>query len=116
MDEMESIEITNAALQYPKWWKPWVEVIYIDTPQLLSFDIFERHGLRPWHIKITDNDKIPYVGILCNISKKRIIDFFKSMADLRKLILMCGHNDYDEFCAQFINDETCNTTEVNNDD
>lgn len=116
MDEIESIEITNAAIQYPNWWKPWINVLYIDTPQLLSFDIFERHGIRPWRIKIADNEQLPYVGIICKINKKRDIDFFHCMVELRKLILMCGHNDYDDFCAQFINEETCNTSEVAEDD
>jgi hypothetical protein len=115
-EEITRVDITNAAIQYPKWWKPWAEVIYIDTPKLLSFDIFERFDIRPWHIRILDNEELPYVGVICRIRMKRIIPFFKSMVELRKLILMCGYNDYDDFCAQFINEETASQAEVNVDD
>ena len=115
-EPIERVDITNAAIQYPKWWKPWVEAIYIDVPKLLSFDIFERNGLHPWGIKILDNEEIPYVGVICKINKKKALSFFKSMSELRKLILMCGHNDYDDFCTQFINDEITESMEVNADD
>lgn len=115
MDDIEKVDITNAALELPKRWIPWVDVIYIDTPSLLSFDIFERNGIRPWGIKITDNPSLPYVGVLCKIRKKRLVDFLHCMDELRKLVLMCGHNDYDEFCKQCINDDVGESAEVTDD-
>lgn len=106
MDEIENIEIINAAMQVPKWWNPWIEVIYIDTPKLLSFDIFEGHGIRPRSIKVADNPEEPYVGVLCKIRKKHFAIFLHCMAALRRTILITGNNDYDDYCKKFINEET----------
>lgn len=116
MDEIRKVDITNSAIVTPRRWIPWVEVIYIDVPNLLSLDIFKRNRLRPWAMKVTDNHNIPYVGVLCKIRKKRLVDFLHCMDELRKLVLMCGHNDYDEFCNQYINDDVGDRAEVNVDD
>ena len=115
MDDIERVDITNAALELPKRWIPWVDVIYIDVPNLLSLDIFKRNGLRPWGMKVADNPERPYVGVLCKIRKKRLVDFLHCMAELRKLVLMCGHNDYDDFCKQYINDDVGESAEVMDD-
>ena len=115
MDDIERVDITNAVLEIPKRWIPWVDVIYIDVPNLLSLDIFKRNGIRPWGMKVTDNPELPYVGVLCKIRKKRLVDFLHCMAELRKLVLMCGHNDYDDFCKQCINDDVGEPTEVMDD-
>lgn len=115
MDDIERVDITNAALEFPKRWIPWVDVIYIDVPHLLSLDIFKRNGIRPWGMKVTDNPELPYVGVLCKIRKKRLVDFLHCMAELRKLVLMCGHNDYDDFCKQYINDDIGESAEAMDD-
>ena len=111
-EKITRVEITNAAIQYPVWWKPWVEVRYIDVPNLLSFDILERNSLRPWGIRILENRERPYICVICKINKKKSANFCKSMNELRKLILMCGHNDYDDFCSKFINDDIADSVEV----
>lgn len=116
MDDIERVDITNAALELPKRWIPWVDVIYIDVPNLLSLDIFKRNGLRPWGMKVTDNPELPYVGVLCKIRKSRIVDFFHCMVELRKLVLMCGHGDYDKFCQEAIGDEMTDELEITTDD
>ena len=115
-EPIEKVDITNAAIQNPRWWKPWVEVFYIDVPNLLSLDIFERHKLRPWGFKKLDNKEIPYIGVMCHIRKSRIVDFFHCMIELRKLILMCGHGDYDKFCQEAIGDEMTDELEITTDD
>ena len=115
MDDIEKVDITNAVLELSKLWIPWVDVIYIDVPNLLSLDIFKRNRLRPFGMKVTDNPKLPYVGVLCKIRKKRLVDFLHCMDELRKLVLMCGHNDYDDFCKQYINDDVGESAEVMDD-
>lgn len=111
-EPIERIDITNAALQYPKWWNPWVRVFYIDLPNVLSLDIFKRNNLHPWGFEKLDDKKKPYIGMCCRIRKKRIVDFFHCMVELRKLILMSGHNDYDSFCQDIIGDNPTEEIEV----
>lgn len=115
-EPIERVDITNAAIRDPKWWNPWVQVFYIDMPNLLAFDIFTRYRLRPFGFKKLDNKEIPYIGVYCYIRKSRIVDFFHCMVELRKLILMCGHGDYDEFCRDVIDEEKTGEIEVVPDD
>ena len=114
-EPIERVDITNAAIQNPRWWNPWVQAIYIDLPNLLAFDIFERYNLRPFGFRKLDNEDIPYIGVYCYVRKSRLVDFFKCMVELRKLILMCGHNNYDDFCKQYINDDVGESAEVMDD-
>lgn len=104
-DEMENIQITNAVmLNNPKSIIPWCKVVYVDTPKLLAFDLFERRNLHPWGFRKMDNAELPYVGVGCRVWKRELPTFLETMHELRKLILMCGHNNYDDFCAEIFKD------------
>ena len=101
-EEFAQIKITNAVVISFKWWKPWVTVVYIDLPTILSFDIFDKIGVSPWGFRKFYNEELSYIGIVCRVWKHQIPRFFECMNDLRKIILMGGHNDYDDFCIEFI--------------
>lgn len=104
MPDLEIVEIYNAALFAPKWYKPWHTLFYIDCPQYISFRLFEQCGIRPFGMKKLDNPKIKYIGIYCRIKKSRLADFMKCMADLQRNMAICGYTDYEEFCRDMIND------------
>lgn len=116
MDDIERVDIINAGIETPRWWKPWVTAFYIDVPNMLAFDIFERYNLKTWGFEKLDNKELPYIGVYCRIWKWHIVDFFKCMVELRKLILMCGHNDYDDFCNEVIGSDMEDALEVMVDD
>lgn len=97
-NEIEEVEIWNALIYEPVWWKPWVTVVYVDGPQFLSANIFDKHDIRPFRMKFFERDDTPYMAILCNIPKKRLDDFLECMEELQRNMLICGYVDYEDFC------------------
>lgn len=98
IEEVVEVEVWNALVYEPVWWKPWVTVIYVDGPQYLSANSFAKHGIRPFRMKFFERDDTPYMAVLCNIPKKRLDDFLECMAELQKNMLICGYVDYEDFC------------------
>lgn len=99
--EPEKIELWNMAMFTPRWWKPWYTVFYVDCPQYLSFNIFDKYGVRPFCMRFLEGDIIKYAGILCRIRKRQLDDFLVCMEELQRNILICGYTDYEEFCRDF---------------
>ena len=100
--EEKTVTITNAMVMAPRWWRPWHTIFYIDLPTLISFDVLDRNLVNAWGFKKFVNPDFNYIGVICKIRKRDLGAFFECMIELRKLILMCGHNDYDDFCARFV--------------
>jgi hypothetical protein len=103
MNEEPTMNVTNAAVLKPAWWSPWLTVFYVDTINQMAFDIFDRRGVHPWHIRELVHPSDEYVGIKCRIPRRKITQFLYSMVELRKLILL-NHPGYDEFCHDIIYD------------
>lgn len=115
-EEMPTIEIKNAMFINPKRFLPWHKAVFIDLPKILAFDLFERAGISPWGFSKMENEDLPYVGVVCRVWKWDVVGFFECMVELRKLILMCGHGDYDKFCQEIIGDEMTDELEITTDD
>lgn len=98
--EPETIELWNMAFFKTKWWKPWYTFFYVDCPQYLSFNIFDKYGVKPFWMRFYESDNVKYIGIICCVRKKHMDDFLMSMHELQKNMAICGYTDYEEFCHE----------------
>lgn len=99
-NEIENIELWNMALIDPKWYKPWHTVFYVDSPQYLSFNLFDKYSLHPFFFREKEMDGCKYIGIMCCIRFSRLEDFLMCMHELQRNMMICGYNDYEEFCRE----------------
>ena len=80
---------------------------FVDTKPYSADQIFINHNLK---VKFSDKEFInpnmrEYVVILVKCRKNKVEDFVKCMEELRKKILICGHNKYDEYCYKLFGDK-----------
>lgn len=97
------IELWNMAVINPKRWKPWFTVFYVDCPQYLSFNAFDKYGVRPFWMRFYESDDVKYVGVMCRVWKGQFDEFLECMNDMQRNMLICGYNDYEEFCRELQN-------------
>ena len=98
--EPEIIDLWNTALFTPRWWKPWYTFFYIDCPQFLSYNLFDKYNLNPFFFRYKEHEDGKYIGVKCCVRKRRIDDFLECMNDMQRNMLICGYNDYEEFCRE----------------
>lgn len=102
--EPERIELWNMAMFTPHWWKPWYSLFYIDCPQYLSFNLFDKYGVQPFFFRYKEHEDGKFIGVECCVWKSRVGEFFECMHELQRNMMICGYSDYEEFC-QKLHDE-----------
>ena len=95
---MDPIEIYNAVCVNDYKLKPWRTFIYIDGPEYLADKLFEKNGIRPYLVRELSGDETAYIAISCIIRKSKTGEFLSAMHELQKNMVICGYNDYEEFC------------------
>lgn len=103
-DELNGIELWNMALFSPHWWKPWLTFFYIDCPQYLSFNLFDKYDIQPFFFRFSEHKDGKYIGVKCCIKKSRIDDFLVCMHEMQRNMTICGYSDYEEFCRKWQED------------
>lgn len=71
---------------------------YVDTHNYLADSIFTKHDL---HVKFDEEYRKQgerYVILFCKIKRKYQKIFERAMLELHNKMLICGYNDYQEFC------------------
>ena len=78
--------------------KYYLHYAYIDTKNYLADPLFNKNEV--W-VKFGDEynkEGENYIVMFCKIKKRDQARFERTMLELRNKMLICGHNDYDEFC------------------
>mgnify|MGYP003319584922 CR=1 FL=1 len=92
----QDIELWNMVAINPKRWKPWFTVFYVDCPQYLSFNAFDKYGVRPFWMSFHETDEHKYVGIICRVWKRQFEEFLECMNEMQRTMIICGDNDYED--------------------
>lgn len=102
--EPEKIELWNIAMFTPRWWKPWLTFFYIDCPQFLSFNLFDKYDIQPFFFRYKEHEDGKYIGVTCCVRKSCADDFFMCMHEMQRNMMICGYSDYEEFCRKWQKD------------
>ena len=80
-----------------------LKYLYLDAPEYLADSLFVKHKVHvdyskgEWH-----KDGEPYVAIECKIKRKDKDNFEKALGELNNKMLLCHHNDYEDWCNRFM--------------
>ena len=80
-----------------------IRYMYLDTPEYLADSLFIKHQVRvyygkgEWHKPGEE-----YILIDCTIKRKDKKRFEDALGELNNKMLLCGHNDYEDFCNKFM--------------
>lgn len=99
-EEQQPIDLYNLIVFAQPKIIPWERVFYVDCPQFLSFNLFEKYGVRPFFFHYFEKDDMKYIGVSCCVRKKRFEDFLKCIYELQRNMMICGYNDYEQFCRE----------------
>lgn len=77
------------------------EYDFIDFPNAYFKSCLKQNGLEVKLEGTLKLDNSPYILIVCTVPVEKSDAFEKAMQDLERKMLICGHNDYPEFCASF---------------
>lgn len=72
----------------------------IDTEEYLADALFVRHKVRVWFSSEFGKDDSPYRVIMCKCRKKDTPKFLNAIKELPNKMLLCGYQDYLNFCAE----------------
>lgn len=78
--------------------------LFFDTTPYLADEIFIRHNVRVWFDSEYVRDGFSYRPIMCHVKKKDVPEFLAAMEDLKKNMLICGHEDYAESVSAFLDE------------
>ena len=102
MAEDEKILIYNAVGLNRRWWQKRWTFFYVDTPDYKADGLFEKHGVPAKIVVDYVKEGSPFVFVEFRVKYKDVEDFLDVMYELQKLMLICGHRDYEEFCREWI--------------
>lgn len=77
------------------------EYEFIDFPNAYFRSCCEQNDVEVHLVGSLKLDDSPYILILCNVPIEKSEAFEKAMQDLERKMLICGHNDYPEFCESY---------------
>lgn len=102
MDEANNgrIEIYNAVALWPHWWNRKITFFYVDTPDYKADSLIEKRGIRVKYLHDHRRDNDSFCVCSCRIPKKQLEDFLDAMYELQNLMLICGYDDYEEYCDE----------------
>ena len=102
MEEAENthINIFNAVAVLPHWWNRKIKFYYVDTPDYKADNLIEKRGIRVKYLHDHRRDGDSFRVCSCRIPKKQLEDFLEAMYELQNLMLICGYDDYEEYCNE----------------
>lgn len=69
-------------------------------PEYKADHIFIQPKLSVEFLKDYGSTGYEYFIVMCRVKREDVRLFEQCMAELRNAMLVCGHNDYDNFCAE----------------
>ena len=103
VEDEEKVYIFNAVCMEPKWWqRKRLTFFYVDTPDYKADGLFEKYGVKVKFIGDYAKEANNYVIVECRVKVEDGKDFLNIMHELQRLMLICGHRDYEEFCREWV--------------
>lgn len=81
---------------------PKLQYAYIDSQNYLADSLFCKYEVTVDFGDEYYRDDTEYRVIFCKIKKKDKEKFEKALSELNNKMLLCGRNNYEEFCDSFI--------------
>lgn len=78
------------------------QYLFFDTEDYLADNILYNHKIPVKFGKEYAHKDYPYVIVVCKIKNRYSAEFEKCMHELENKMLICGHNDYINFCEESI--------------
>ncbi len=78
--------------------------MFYDTTPYLADQIFIRHKLKVWFEQEYVKDGFPYRAIICHVKKKDVPIFEACMKELKIIMIICGHPDYEQDIREQMNE------------
>ena len=76
----------------------YLHYAYIDTCNYLADSLFNKHDITVRFGEEYHKAGEKYIILFCKIKKKYKAKFERAMLELHNKMLICGHNDYEDFC------------------
>lgn len=73
---------------------------YIDTENYLADSLLNKNDVSVIYGQEYGKEGEKYVILFCKVKRSQKARFERSMLELRNKMLLCGHNDYEEFCKE----------------
>lgn len=77
------------------------EYEFIDFPEAYFKSCCEQNGVKARLEATMKLENSPYILIICTVPAEKSDAFEKAMLDLERKMLICGHNDYPNFCESY---------------
>lgn len=90
---MNYMEVRGINIMYQKY-------IYVDSVDYKADSILNNVGIRIKYLRDYAKKGERYVICYCKVMKDDIIRFELGMEELKKKMLICGYNDYEEWCEE----------------
>lgn len=82
-------------------WSPFsAQFLYFDLPEYVADNVFGQVGLIPRFYEHLEREGSPYILIRCRVSRKDVHKFHQAMAQLKKNMIIMGHDDYETLCTE----------------
>jgi len=73
---------------------------YFDVKDYLADALFLRHKVRVKYKLEFLKQGTNYLAVLCKVHKKDVEEFVNALEELKTKMLLLGHTNYPEFCAE----------------
>ena len=73
---------------------------FVDTGGYLADQLFVKHKVRVDYGQEYAMPDCPYRVIMCSVAKRNVKEAVKAFSDLGNKMVLLGHTDYPEFCAE----------------
>lgn len=92
--------IMNFVKLAPKFFRQ--QYMYFDLPDYYADNLLRQNNIKVKFISEMEKDGSPYRVIFCSVPKKECSSFEMAMDALEKKMIVCGHADYPQYCADFL--------------
>lgn len=96
---VKGIPSMNNCFEMRGWPFLFKQFAYVDTGDYLAEPLFERSRLKIRILGEMKKQGTKYRMILCRIRSSQVSDFLDCMKILERKMLLSGHTDYSDFCA-----------------
>ena len=79
-----------------------VRYAYVDTHNYIADSLFYKREIPVKFMDEYVKDGEDYRIIFCSIKRRYNEQFKKALEELKSKMLLCGHNDYEEYCNKLM--------------
>ena len=96
---MENVRIKNY-FKIRKWSLRYEYYAFVDTADYLADQLFIKKQVRVRFGKEMQHPLEKYKVIFCKVLKEDSERFLEALAELSNKMILCGHQDYEQFCDE----------------